>query len=59
MPDNEPEIKTYSLAEVAEMVLPPDMTNGVRWLAHRLNRAEVTGYRVGRTWRIRAETLKT
>jgi hypothetical protein len=29
MPDNEPDIKTYSLAEVAEMVLPPDMTNGV------------------------------
>jgi hypothetical protein len=52
MPDNEPDIKTYSLAEVAEMVLPPDITNGVRWLAHRLNRGEVTGYRVGRTWRM-------
>jgi hypothetical protein len=34
------------------MVLPPDMTNGVRWLAHRLNRGEVTGYHVGRTWRM-------
>jgi hypothetical protein len=30
MPDDEPDIKTYSLAEVAEMVLPPAMTNGVR-----------------------------
>jgi hypothetical protein len=34
------------------MVLPPDMTNGVRWLAHRLNRGELMGYRVGRTWRM-------
>jgi hypothetical protein len=52
MPDDEPDIKTYSLAEVAEMVLPPDMTNGVRWLAHRLNCGEVTEYRVGRTWQM-------
>ena len=52
MPDDEPDIKTYSLAEVAEMVLPPDMTNGVRWLARRLNRGELMGYRVGRTWRM-------
>ena len=52
MTDDELDIKTYSLAEVAEMVLPPDMTNGVRWLSHRLNRGELSGYRVGRTWRM-------
>ena len=28
MTDDHPHIKTYSLAEVAEMVLPPEMTNG-------------------------------
>lgn len=33
------------------MVLP-DMTQGVRWLAQRLNRGELSGYRVGRTWRM-------
>ena len=27
MTDDKLDIKTYSLAEVAEMVLPPDMTN--------------------------------
>jgi hypothetical protein len=30
MTDDKLDIKTYSLAEVAEMVLPPDMTNSVR-----------------------------
>jgi hypothetical protein len=43
MTDDKLDIKTYSLAEVAEMVLPPDMTNGVRRLS---------GYRVGHTWRM-------
>jgi hypothetical protein len=52
MTDNKLDIKTYSLAEVAEMGLPPDMTNGVRWPSHRLNRGELSGYRVGRTWRM-------
>lgn len=55
MPDDVPEVKTYSLAEVAKLVLPPEMTNGVRWLSRRLNRGELSGYRVGRTWRM---TLK-
>jgi hypothetical protein len=52
MTDDKLDTKAYSLAEVAEMVLPPDITNGVRWLAHRLNRSEQSGYRVGRTWRM-------
>ncbi|CAM3797219.1 hypothetical protein H7J08_27470 [Mycobacterium frederiksbergense] len=55
MPDDVPEVKTYSLTEVAKMVLPPEMTDGVRWLSRRLNRGELSGYRVDRTWRM---TLK-
>jgi hypothetical protein len=43
MTDDDLDIKTYSLAEVAEMVLPPDMTNGIRWLSRRLNRGELSG----------------
>jgi hypothetical protein len=52
MHDDALEIKTYSLGEVAETVLPPDMTNRVRWLSHRLNRGQLSGYRVGRSWRM-------
>jgi hypothetical protein len=52
MTEDKIDIKTYSLGEVAAMVLPPDMTNAVRWLSHRLNRRELSGYRVGRTWRM-------
>jgi hypothetical protein len=51
MEENGSAVKTYSLAEVAEMVLP-EMTKGVRWLAHRLNRGDLAGYLVGRTWRM-------
>jgi hypothetical protein len=45
-------VRTYSLAEVAAMVLPPEWTGGVRWLARRLNRGEISGYKVGRVWRM-------
>ena len=58
MPDDVPEGKTYSLAEVAKMVLPPEMTEGVRWLSRRLNRGELSGYRVGRTWRMTLEDVQ-
>ena len=51
MDDNDVDFKTYSLAEVAEMILP-DMADGVRWLSRRLNNGELSGYRVGRTWRM-------
>lgn len=56
-PDAEPTairggIKTYSLAEVAAMVLPPEWSDGPRWLARRLNRGQIRGYRVGRVWRM-------
>lgn len=56
MDDNDAEYKTYSLAEVAEMILP-DMADGVRWLSRRLNRGELSGYRVGRTWRMTREDV--
>lgn len=58
MTDDELNIKTYSLAEVAEMVLPPEITDGVRWLSHRLNRSELSGYRVGRTWCMTRENVE-
>ncbi len=57
MADEELDIKTYSLPEVAKMI-PPDMTSGVRWLSNRLNRGELSVYRVGRTWRMTHEDVK-
>jgi hypothetical protein len=39
----ESSIKTYSLDEVAAMVLPSEMKNGPRWLAERLNRGDLSG----------------
>lgn len=51
-------LKTYSLAEVAALVLPPEWTDGERWLARRLNRNEIRGYRVGRIWRMTEEHLR-
>ena len=58
MHDDSLEIKTYSLSEVAKMVLPPEMTDGVRWLSRRLNRGELSGYRIGRTWRMTHEDVE-
>ncbi|WP_322857773.1 DNA-binding protein [Mycobacterium shigaense] len=46
----EPFIKAYSLDEVAALFLPPQWTDGARWLARRLNRNELRGTRFGRTW---------
>ncbi|MCV7236006.1 MerR family transcriptional regulator [Mycobacterium branderi] len=56
MDNNEAEFKTYSLAEVAERILP-DMADGVRWLSRRLNRGELSGYRLGRAWRMTREDV--
>ena len=44
---DESSIKTYSLDEVAAMVLPSEMKNGPRWLAERLNRGDLSGYTCG------------
>jgi hypothetical protein len=56
MDHNDADFKTYSLAEVAEMILP-DMADGVRWLSRRLNNGELSGYRAGRTWRMTREDV--
>jgi excisionase family DNA binding protein len=56
--DDALQIKTYSLSEVAKVVLPPEMKDGVRWLSRRLNRGELSGYRVGRTWRMTREDVE-
>lgn len=45
-------MQTYSLAEVAEMVLPREWTDSTRWLARRINRGEIAGYRVGHKLRM-------
>ncbi|OMB93229.1 hypothetical protein A5732_16900 [Mycobacterium colombiense] len=50
--DGSPVLRTFSLAEVAAMVLPREWTDGERWLARRLNRGEIHGYKLGRTWRM-------
>lgn len=51
-------MKTYSLAEVADQVLPAEWTDGERWLARRLNRGQIRGYRVGRIWRMTADHVE-
>lgn len=43
-------IRSYSLEEVAAQVLPKHWTDGKRWLARRLNRGELSGYKVGKDW---------
>lgn len=48
---------SYSLEEVAEAQLPGNWTDGVRWLARRLNRGELSGFRVGRVWRMTDEDV--
>lgn len=45
--------QTYSLGEVAQAHLPAEWTDAIRWLTRRLNSGQLTGYRVGRTWRMR------
>jgi hypothetical protein len=45
-------VLTFSLEQVAAEHLPEHWTDSVRWLARRLNRGELSGYRVGRTWRM-------
>lgn len=52
------ELRTYSLSEVAAMVLPPEWKDGERWLSRRLNRREIRGYRVGRVWRMTARQVE-
>lgn len=50
--------KTFSLAEVADQVLPPEWRDSERWLARRLNRGDIAGYRVGRVWRMTEDQVE-
>ncbi|MEH3141165.1 MAG: hypothetical protein PGN37_13490 [Mycobacterium kyogaense] len=50
-------IKTYSLEEVAAMVLPQDLKNPVLWLKRRLTSGGASGYKIGRTWRMTHEDV--
>jgi hypothetical protein len=52
-------IRTYSLAEVASVVLPPEMKLPELWLKRRLLRGEITGYKVGRVWRMTAQDVES
>lgn len=52
-PANTPDpIRTYSLEEVAAMVLPPDLNRPALWLQRRLRAGLISGYKVGPTWRM-------
>ncbi|WP_081286902.1 helix-turn-helix domain-containing protein [Mycobacterium colombiense] len=51
-------IKTYSLEEVAAMVLPPEMKNGRLWLRRRIRSGEIRGYKAGRSWRMTHEDVE-
>jgi hypothetical protein len=44
--------RTYSLQQVADAYLPNEWKNPVRWLQERLRRGEITGYKLGHTWRM-------
>ncbi|MCU8691046.1 helix-turn-helix domain-containing protein [Mycobacteroides abscessus] len=50
-------ITTYSLTEVAAMVLPKNWKEPVRWLRRHLVSGEVSGYKVGHDWRMTSEDV--
>jgi hypothetical protein len=49
--------ETYSLNQVAAEHLPPEWKDPERWLRVRLNRRELRGVRLGRTWRMRESDI--
>lgn len=52
-------IKTYSLEEVATMVMSPDdMPNAVRWLKAQIKDGKASAYKVGRSWRMTHEDVE-
>ena len=52
-------IKTYSLEEVATMVMSPDdMPNAVRWLKAQIKAGKASAYKVGRSWRMTHEDVE-
>lgn len=51
-------MKTFSLPEVADMALPDEWTDGARWLARRIRRGEISGYRCGHKLRMTEDQVK-
>lgn len=51
-------LKTYSLAEVTRMVLPPDLNDPEGWLARYLRAGKIGGYKIGRTWRMTQQDVE-
>jgi len=45
-------MKTFSLEEVAAQVLPAEWKDPVGWLQRHLRRGEISGYKLGHTWRM-------
>jgi hypothetical protein len=50
--------KSYSLAQVAAEWLPTEWKDPELWLMRRLRRGEITGYKVGHTWRMREQDVE-
>lgn len=49
---------TFSLTEVADQALPPEWKDPELWLKRRLRRGDITGYKVGQTWRMRERDVE-
>lgn len=49
--------QTFTLQEVAEAYLPPEWTDGPRWLSRKLNRGRLKGIKAGRTWMLRQSDI--
>lgn len=43
---------TYSLSQAAALICGSDSMAKVQWLAIRLRRGEILGYKAGRSWRM-------
>lgn len=50
-------LHTYSLPEVAAMVLPANWKEPVRWLQRHLVNGDISGYKVGHDWRMTADDV--
>jgi hypothetical protein len=44
--------RTFSLEQVAEIALPGEWRDPIRWLQRRLRHNQISGYKVGNTWRM-------
>lgn len=49
--------QTWTLAQVVADYLPPDWTDGPRWLSRQLNKGQLKGVKMGRTWMMRQSDI--